>query len=137
MQWEFVLKISKLMQTVVLVSTVQASMKATVSLFLLLVIFALVAGRKLPQNDPETGTYENDYPVDDEDYNQDAGSALFAEEQYFDIPIAEENDPVSAYWMQVNYTSKLPRISFCKQNHHSETTLSKADWQNYHKYNEY
>lgn len=119
----------------ILVSTVQASMKATVSLFLLLVISALVAGRKLPQNDPRTGTYEKYYPVDDEDYSEDAGSALFAEEQYFDLPIAGENDP--GYWMQVNYTSKPPRMSFCKQNHHSETTLSKAARQNYHKYNEY
>lgn len=94
------------MLIMILVSTVQASMKATVSLFLLLVISALVAGRKLPQNDPGTGTYERDFPVDDEDYTEDAGSALFAEEQYFDLPIAEENDPGSAYWMQVNYTSK-------------------------------
>jgi len=72
-------------------------MKATVSLFLLLVISTLVAGRKLPQNDPRSAMYDTNYPIDDEIDNVYQDSEQFDEQQDFDLPFDEENDPGSAY----------------------------------------
>ena len=73
-------------------------MKATVSLFLLLVISTLVAGRKLPQqNDPGSAMYDTDYPVDDEVDNDFPGIERFVDQQDFDFPLDEENDPGSGY----------------------------------------
>lgn len=67
-------------------------MKATVSLFLLLVISALVAGRTLPKNDPGSAMYDTHYPVDDEIDSDYRGSEWFVEQQDFDFPFAEDND---------------------------------------------
>ena len=72
-------------------------MKATVTLCLLLVISGLVAGRNLRQNKLGSATYDTDYPVDDEVDNDYEESARFDQRQYFDSPLAEENDPGSAY----------------------------------------
>lgn len=77
-------------------------MKATVSLLLLLVISTLVAGRSFQQNDPASGLYDTDYPVDDEIDNDYQGGESFAE-QDFDFPDLADNDPGSGYWIQVNY----------------------------------
>ena len=68
-------------------------MKASVSLFLLLVISTLVAGRKLPQNDPGSAMYDTDYPVDDEIDNDYQDSEGFD----FDFPIDKEKDLGSSY----------------------------------------
>lgn len=73
-------------------------MNATVPLFFLLVISTLVAGRTLPQNDPGSGMYDANYPVDDEIDNVYQDSARFVEHQSdLDFPIDEENDPGSSY----------------------------------------
>lgn len=77
-------------------------MKATVSLFLLLVISTLVAGRSFQQHDPGSSLYDTDYPVDDEIDNDYQGGESFAE-QDFDFPDLAGNDYGSGYWIQVNY----------------------------------
>ena len=72
-------------------------MKATVSIFLLLVISTLVAGGSLQQNDPGSALYDTDYPVDDEIDNVYQDSEGFVEQPSFDFPDAEDSDPGSAY----------------------------------------
>lgn len=80
------------------VSTVRGDMKATLSIFLLLVISTLVAGRSLQQNDPGSGLYDTDYPVDDEIDNVYQDSKSFVEQPDFDSPDVEENDYGSGYY---------------------------------------
>ena len=72
-------------------------MKATLSIFLLLVISTLVAGQNLQQNDPGSALYDTDYPVDDEIDGVYQASEGFVEQPEFDFPDAEDSDPGSGY----------------------------------------
>lgn len=71
-------------------------MQTIVRLLLLLVISTLVAGYKLPHNDPGNTIDDSNYPLDMET-DIDDGSARLVDTAYdVDFPFNEENDPGSA-----------------------------------------